>query len=476
MPVAMLNGAHGIGDFGASAYEFVDIIADMGFKIWQILPLNPVGYGNSPYQPYSSYAGDDIYIDLHQLKDEGLLITDVAEIKQTSKIDYTAVRELKGKALKSAFKNFVPDDDYQQFIAHPFVREYAVFLTFKKHFNLASWDTWDKPFKMWIEDQALDLSPFEDDIQYEMFVQYTFYKQWMSLKAYANGKGISIMGDMPIYVGYDSLDVWRNQQSFLLNKRKRPSVIAGVPPDYFSKNGQRWGNPIYDWDYLKDNDFKYWIDKIEYNSYLYDIIRIDHFRAFDTYWVINPRNKTARKGEWREAPGQALFKEIFKRMPDIEIVAEDLGDLRKEVHELRDDFGLKGMNIMQFTFNPSELAENYNDKQNVIVYTGTHDNQTIKGYFDSQTAKRQREIRALLDKCGATFDDIHMAYIEVMLNNIADYAIVPAQDILGLGDESRINEPGRIIDANWTYKLTSLDALKAMTSTMHSLLKETKRA
>ncbi len=476
MPVSMLNGEYGIGDFGAAAYEFIDIIVEMGFSLWQILPLNPVGYGNSPYQPYSSYAGDEVYIDLEYLYQNGLLEHKPRVLKQSNKIDYGAVRTHKSKYLRQAFKKFdLSDRGFKEFTQREVIYNYAVYATFKKAFKGVIWSDWQSEYRDWVKDKKLDLSPYSDEINYQLFLQYLFYKQWLDIKNYANQKGIKIVGDIPIYVGYDSADVWQDQQSFLLNRKLKPSFIAGVPPDYFNKNGQRWGNPLYDWDYIAEDDFQYWLKRISYNAELYDVIRIDHFRAFDTYWKIKASNKTARKGEWVEAPGYDLFAKIFWEMPSIEILAEDLGDLRKEVHELRDDFNLMGMNIMQFTFNPSEQAENYNRRKNVALYTGTHDNQTIKGYFYSQTVKRQKAIKKLLVKCGAKSEQIELAYLEVMFHNIADYAIAPAQDILGLGDESQINHPGTVGEHNWTYKLVSLEELKAKTAVIRTMLIDSKR-
>ncbi len=475
LPVSMLNGRHGIGDFGKEAYQFIDIIADMGFKLWQILPLNPVGYANSPYQPQSSYAGDEIYIDLDELYHQGLLTHKPRAIKAEHRIDYDAVRKNKEKYLHKAFANFKADKNYAKFAQQEVIYNYAVYVAFRKAEKGKNWTEWPKPLKNWINDKELDLKEYQEEINYQLFVQYIFYQQWLKLKNYANSKGIKIVGDIPIYVGHDSADVWQDQKNFLLNRYGRPNFVAGVPPDYFNKNGQRWGNPLYDWDHIVEQDFAYWLKRISYNAKLYDVIRIDHFRAFDTFWKIKARNKTARKGEWIEAPGMELFAKIEKELPKVEIIAEDLGDLRPEVGMLRDAYGLMGMNIMQFTFNPDDKGKKYNLKKEVVLYTGTHDNQTIKGYFESQTQKRQKAIKKLLAKCGAKSPLAEVAYLEVMFANIADYAIVPVQDILGLGDESQINRPGSIHPDNWTYKLTSLQPLQAKTEFMKTMLTQTKR-
>lgn len=480
MPVSALPSDYGVGDFGESAYRFIDIVHECGFKIWQILPLNPLGYGNSPYQPYSSFAGDEIYISPYLLFKDGLLDKEPEKIVLGEKIDYLKVRESKACILKKAFKSFkakklFEKQSYKDFLRFDFVYNYAVFLTFKKKNDLKCWNEWETGQKNWIKDKKLDLTPYEDDISFEIFTQYVFYTQWMSIKEYANKYGIKIMGDIPIYVGLDSLDVWENQEAFLLNKKGSPKFIAGVPPDYFCKTGQRWGNPIYDWDYIKNNDFRFWINRIDYNSKLYDIIRIDHFRGFDTYWKINARNKTAMKGEWIEAPGYELFTLIKKKFPKLEIVAEDLGDLRKEVLELRDYFGFKGMKIIQFTFDPNEKNNDFNDRKNMIIYTGTHDNQTIIGFYESMDEETKISIKKYFDKHGYNIEHINMGFIDLCLASIADYAIIPLQDIIGLDDNARINTPGTLGEHNWSFKIKSFDELIQNVDYIKSAIKKNKR-
>ena len=480
LPVSALPSNYGIGDFGKEAYKFIDISCEMGFKIWQILPLNPLGYGNSPYQPYSSFAGDDIYISPELLLEDDLLDKDIEKIKISDKIDYENVRKFKSKLLKKAYKKFkekklYEKEDYKKFLNFEFVYNYAVFLTLKKQNNMQSWNTWPKDMKNWIKDKKLDLTKYEDDINYEIFVQYIFYTQWVNIKKYANKKGIKIMGDIPIYVGLDSLDVWENQKAFLLNRTGSPKFIAGVPPDYFSKTGQRWGNPIYDWDYIKEHNYDFWINRISYNAQLYDIIRIDHFRGFDTYWKINAKNKTAMKGEWVEAPGHELFTVISKKFKNLEIVAEDLGDLRKEVIKLRDDFNLKGMKIIQFTFDPNETNNDFEDRKNMIIYTGTHDNQTVMGFYNDKDDNTKDEIKKYFKKHNYDTKDIHKGFLQMCMESIADYAIVPVQDIIGLDDKSRLNTPGTLGEHNWSFKLKDFDEYENNINYINTLLKKTKR-
>lgn len=461
IPLASLPSDYGIGEMGKHSYEFVDLLKQSNIKIWQILPLNPLGFGNSPYQPYSSFAGDEIYISLEQLyKDDYLDEKPETFNVEVTTLDYAAVREFKQKYLKQAFLNFKPDNSYEEFASQEWVYLYAVFLTFKKKNNLVCWNKWKDEHKNWIKDRKYDLSEYEADIKYEMFVQYIFYKQWMKLKEYANKNGIKVMGDIPIYVGIDSLDVWSNQENFLLDENGEPIFIAGVPPDYFSKTGQRWGNPIYNWDYMKQNDFKFWKDRFSYNSKLFDIIRIDHFRAFDTYWKIPSECETAIDGEWIEAPGYDLFDTVLDSSLKEKIVVEDLGDLRPEVHKLRDYYNFKGMKIIQFAFDPSENNNNFEDREQLIVYTGTHDNQTIKGWYDSQSKIVKKEIDLELFSYGYRKGTISHRFIEYALNSIAEIAIIPMQDILDLDDSARLNTPGTVGSPNWEWKLKDFTKFK----------------
>ena len=462
MPVASLPSDYGVGDFGKYSYQFIDLLKKSNMHIWQILPLNPLGYGESPYQPYSSFAGDELYIDLEKLYKDGLLEELPPAFRKGSiKISYQEVRSYKEKYLRQAFQRFVPDRDYEEFTKQEWVYLYAVYLTFKKKNQMKGWNEWQEEHKNWISSRSFDESVYKDDIRYEMFIQYEFYCQWLSLKQYANDAGIQVMGDLPFYVGIDSLDVWANQEDFLLDKDGHPIFIAGVPPDYFSRTGQRWGNPIYNWEYIKEDGFRFWLNRIGYNARLFDIIRIDHFRAFDTYWKIPASCETAIEGEWIEAPGYELFNQFFETFPGIHIVAEDLGDMRPEVYQLRDNYGLKGMKIIQFTFDPLESNNNFTDRENMIVYTGTHDNETILGWFENQSGQVQRETDLELYSLGYDTGSITHRFIRYTLDNIADMAIIPVQDILELGNEGRLNTPGTLGSPNWEWKLDCLEKLES---------------
>lgn len=476
MPVSSLPARHGIGDFGSSSYEFVDKLVEGGFSVWQILPLNPLGYGNSPYQPYSSYAGDELYISLDRLHAEGLIGAVPAFQKFSAKVDYEAVRKFKETYLRKAFRRFRPNAEYEEFIRQEWVQEYAVYLTLKKKNGMVCWNEWPAKEKNYGRDKTgVDLSLYDTDIRYEMFVQYLFYHQWMTLKEYANERGIQIMGDVPFYVGIDSQDVWANRDSFLLNKGGRPQWIAGVPPDYFSATGQRWGNPIYNWKLLKENGYKFWLNRLSYTSKLFDIIRIDHFRAFDTYWKIPASCPTAIEGKWIEAPGYDFFDTLFREYPDLNVVAEDLGDMRPEVYELRDHYHFMGMKVLQFTFDPLENNNDFEDREHMIMYTGTHDNQTVMGWYKGQPEKFRRATLKELRKGGYDTGKVSDRFICSAMDSIADLVVVPMWDFLGLGDDARMNTPGTLGSPNWEWRMKSFTAFDKKIDWIRDLMEKSGR-
>lgn len=479
LPLQSLNGENGIGDFGKSAFDFIDIIKKSGFDMWQILPLNPLGYGNSPYQPYSSFAGDEIYISLDLLYEDGLLEKKAEKIEQKERIDYNFVRKFKEKYLKIAYENFKKTKEnqtkaYEDFLKFDFVYNYGIFITLKKENDLRSWNEWPDEMKNWIVDKKFDLTPYEDKINYEIFVQYIFYKQWMNLKSYANENNIKIVGDIPFYVGLDSLDVWENQQYFEITKEGNPKLIAGVPPDNFSATGQRWGNPIYNWEKIKEDDFSFWINRLAYNGKLYDIVRLDHFRAFDTYWVIDSKNETAIEGEWLFAPGYELFEKIKKDLKDVEFIAEDLGEIRPEVFELRDYFNLKGMVIIQTDIRATDKNYIY-APENSICYTGTHDNKTIMDWFEDLSEEEKENINKLFQKIGIRNENIYDNFFEFAIRCDSEYVIIPLQDILGLGKEARINTPATLDEKNWSYKFKSMEKLKEKEEFLKEIIEKNRK-
>ena len=465
MPVASLPGRHGCGTFGKEAYDFVKMIHQSGLGIWQLLPLNPLGYGNSPYQPYSSYAVDELYISLDVLAQQGLLEKVPSYHRNDDAIQYEEVRQYHDKYLRRAYQKFEKDEAYESFIKKPWVKEYAIFKTFKVANNLRPWIEWDKDQKDYPINQTLDLSKYDDEVAYQMFLQFVLYQQWHALKKYANSLGIQMVGDIPFYVGLDSADVWAHRENFLLDQDGRPTFIAGVPPDYFSATGQRWGNPIYNWDFMKKDKFTFWIERMSYMGEMFDVVRVDHFRAFDTYWKIPADCPTAIEGEWIEAPGYELFDTLFKQYPNLTIIAEDLGDLRPEVLELRDHYKFRGMRIVQFTFDPEGMEE---DKKHLLVYTGTHDNDTTYSWYCKQPASLRRKMRQYLWKHGYRKHSFVDDVIDYSLDSNADMVIIPMSDWIHAGSQARLNMPGSVGAPNWMWRMKDLRAFAKRIKQMRS--------
>ena len=461
MPAASLPSRTGVGEMGAEASRFIQLLRENGVKIWQILPMNPVGYGNSPYQPYSSCAGDEIYISLDALYEEGLLKEKAENFRENSvQIDYDAVRAFKEPYLRAAFQAFCEqdrqkEDVYKEFISQSWVYEYGVFRALKKEQGGICWNEWTAEAKNWPDTRTALSEETETEVQYQMFLQYVFFCQWMRLKEEANAAGIQIMGDVPFYVGVDSVDVWAGKQNFLLDEDGRPVFIAGVPPDSFSATGQRWGNPIYNWEHMEENGYQFWVDRIEYSSRLFDSIRIDHFRAFDTFWKIPASCPTAMEGEWIEAPGYEVLDTLKAKLPGVELVAEDLGDLRPEVLELKDHYHLKGMKILMSCIETrgKYAYDSFHDVENMIVYTGTHDNDTLMEWYGNLTCAARRKVRRFLARQGFRQGSVKDRLLAYMLNSPAEYAIVPMADILGQGSEGHINTPGTVGSPNWEWRM-----------------------
>lgn len=468
LPLSSLPSRWGVGEMGSAAYDWIDILEASGMEIWQILPLNPTGYGNSPYQPYSSYAGDELYISLEILAEEGLLLKAPDSFREdAASIDYDQTRTWKETHLREAFGNFQETEEYREFISQPWVYEYGVFRGLKKKNGGVCWNQWSKEERRWPENRELELDSLQEEINYQMFLQFQFYRQWMKVKAYANERNIKIMGDVPFYVGIDSQDVWAGKENFLLDVNGQPTFIAGVPPDYFSETGQRWGNPIYDWSYLEQHNFQFWVERIGYSQKLFDFIRIDHFRAFDTFWKIPSSCPTAVVGEWIEAPGYQVLDRLMEALPGIELIAEDLGDLRPEVHTLKNHYHLKGMKIIQFVLDASGKYARDSDagKENLIVYTGTHDNGTTKEWYRGLSKARQRKIRKWLKKQGVSSGSPVRGLIQYAIHCGGEMTIIPAFDILEMGSEARLNTPGTVGSPNWEWKLTNLGDFKRVIRT-----------
>ena len=479
MPITSLPSPYGIGTIGKEARKFADFLKKSGQKIWQILPVGPTSYGDSPYQSFSTYAGNPYMIDLDTLCEEGLLTK--AQIKKfdwgdnPNEVDYEKIYNSRFKVLQIAYENFKKQDDQKQKAFRSFKRKnskwlknYALYMAVKKQNDMKAWTEWEDEEIRMHEEAAVKRYErrLKDDIDFWKFLQFKFYEQWESFRAYVNGLGIKILGDMPIYVAMDSADTWANPEVFWLYDDGDPVCVAGCPPDYFSATGQLWGNPLYDWDYLKATDYEWWFERIEAASKLFDITRIDHFRAFDSYYAIPYPAENAIGGEWKEGPGIEFFEKMREAIGDIPIVAEDLGTLTPGVKQLLKDSGYPGMKVLEFAFDSDEendyLPHNYTE--NCVVYTGTHDNDTLMGWVS--TAK-ESDVAYARDYCKMPDDEpFNWGLIRTAYESKADYAIIQIQDILGLGTEARMNVPSTL-GGNWVWRIDK----KALTKELAHKLK-----
>ena len=461
--VSSLPGVDGIGDLGKSAFDFVDFLVNTKTRYWQVLPLNPTGYGNSPYQGLSATAGNPLFIALDDLVPIGLLAkNDLAHRPHFSrgKIDFGSVIPWKTDKLHLAFLNFKkqqPADLVSQFKSFcrknkNWLDDYALFMTIKEHQALHSWETWPKELRF--RDPAA-LKKFQkensEQVEEQKFQQFLFFTQWLKVKTYANDHGVQIIGDIPIFVGYDCADTWTNPDLFYFDKDLKPTVVAGVPPDFFSKTGQLWGNPLYDWKKHKASGYAWWIERIAQTLNLVDILRLDHFRGFAGYYEIPSGSKTAEHGRWVKGPGKDLFDALYKHFGNLPFIAEDLGVMTPDVIELRERYKLPGMKIVQFGFNPSPETGfiPHNFDKNAVAYTGTHDNSTAMGWFRSVPKIAQENFRAYT---GRTKETVSHAMIRILWQSVVLFAITPMQDLLELGDEARMNFPGTLGN-NWEWKM-----------------------
>lgn len=466
LSITSLPSPYGIGTIGKEAREFADYLKKAGQKIWQILPVGPTSYGDSPYQSFSTYAGNPYLIDLDTLVEEGLVTKEQLDSfdwgSNPAEVDYEKIYNSRFKVLRIAFENF-KSKDQSKFNAFAednanWLDNYALYMAVKNSFGMVSWTEWPEDIKM-REEGAIEYyeNELSDDIYFWKFVQFKFYEQWESFRAYVNGLGIKIMGDMPIYVAMDSADTWANPELFQLYDDGDPIAVAGCPPDYFSATGQLWGNPLYDWDYLKETNYEWWFDRVKAASKLYDITRIDHFRAFASYYSIPYPAENAINGKWVEGPRIKFFEMMEKAVGKFEIVAEDLGTLTPDVTELMKQTGYPGMKVLEFAFDSGEENDYLPHKYptNCVVYTGTHDNDTIMGWVE--TAKPE-DVRYAREYCKMADDEpYNWGLIRVAYESNADMAIIPLQDLLGLGKEARMNTPS-VLGGNWTWRVTK-DAL-----------------
>ena len=460
-----LPGKYGIGTLGKEAYAFIDFLKKSKQKLWQIFPLGPTGYGDSPYQSFSSFAGNpylidfDLLIEAHLLSEEDL--KDIFFGDNEEYIDYGAIYNQKYPLLRKAYENFKSSDNNEmKGSLENFKREnsswlndYSLYISLKNHFNGLPWNEWAQDIKN-REDGAMHhyRNELADDIEYHNFIQFLFFKQWGDVKRYANENGIKIIGDIPIFVAADSSDAWANPEIFLFDKERKPVKVAGVPPDYFSATGQLWGNPLYNWEKLKDTNYSWWVERVRANLSTCDIIRIDHFRGFEAYWAVPYGDDTAINGQWEPGPGIDLFNAIKSQLGELPIIAEDLGLMTQGVIDLREATGFPGMKILGFAFDSGEendyLPHTYT--KNCVVYTGTHDNDTLVGWFQKAKEEDRQFARDYLNS--RADDEIHWDAIRGAWSSVACMAISPVQDFLGLGSEARINTPG-VASGNWQWRL-----------------------
>ncbi len=456
-----LPGAGGIGTLGSDARRFVDLLAEMGMSYWQVLPLTPPACGNSPYSAFSAFAGNPLLIDLDQCAEDG----DSAAIhceggSNEHCVDFDAVSAQKMKLLEGAGSAFLADgdallkQDFWDFCdTTPWLHNYALFMALKKRYGGRSWDTWPAGMALLTpekyESASVSLGP---EIGVQKYIQWRFFRQWRDLRTYAAGKGIAIIGDIPIFVGYDSADVWSHRELFLLDKKGKPTVVAGVPPDYFSKTGQLWGNPLYDWEAMGSRNYRWWIERFQSMFELFDIIRVDHFRGFEAAWHVPAREKTAVNGSWVTAPGSLLFDALTAAIGKLPVIAEDLGYITPEVLALRDRYDFPGMKIVQFAFDSgaSNAYLIHNHQKNSVVYSGTHDNDTTVGWYHSLSDPQRKRVDHYV---GGTGGDTVECLLRLVLMSVADTAIIPLQDLLGLGSEARMNVPGTAFE-NWGWRFT----------------------
>lgn len=454
----------GVGDLGLEAYRFIDFLKESHQQYWQVLPLGPTGYGNSPYMCYSAMAGNPLLISPEKLLDEGLLAEeDFANLPgfPVEKVDFEQVVPIKIGLLKKACENFrvnatpIQYKEFEGFCDSKayWLDNYALFMALKDANDNGNWYTWE-PEIVKRDPQALDQvqDRLKEEIFYYKFIQFKFFRQWSELKSYANMRGIDIIGDIPIYVAHDSADVWAHPDIFCLDKETGAAAqMAGVPPDYFSATGQLWGNPVYNWEELQKQDFKWWVQRFEAMLDYVDIIRIDHFRGFEAYWSVAQGEETAMNGKWVEAPGDAFFEVIRQKLGKLPVLAEDLGVITPEVEALRDKYEFPGMKVLQFAFgsDPGNPFLPFNYPRNAVVYTGTHDNDTTVGWFNSANDNEKQNLLLYLGSISP--EGIHWDLIRLALSSIANQAIIPLQDILGLGNEARMNFPS-VAEGNWEWR------------------------
>lgn len=448
MHISSLYGDYSIGSFGKNAMDFVDFIKEQGFSVWQVLPFTVTDDYNSPYKSFSAFGGNPYFVDLETLCEEGLISKqDLEGAKQKTpySCEFERLHKERLELLRKAYHNFNDAKAIDDFMdEHPHIASFCKFMTLRSQNGL-------KPWQEWKINEITD----EDTLGMWRFIQYEFFTQWAKIKKYANSKGVSIIGDIPIYVSDDSCDVWEDKSIFMVNTKGYPDKVAGVPPDYFAADGQLWGNPLYNWDELKRTDFKWWRERMDHTLEMFDGVRIDHFRAIESYWAVDAAEKTARNGKWLPGPGMDFVNAIKEGHEDKLIIAEDLGDITDEVRALVDESGFPGMRILQFAFlgDGDSLHQPHNYIPNSIAYTGTHDNNTIFGYLWECSNDERSRMLEYMNFTGGDWGGASPLLIREVFKSVSRLAIIPVQDFLMYGSDTRINTPG-VADGNWSYRVT----------------------
>ncbi len=459
MHITSLPGKYGVGAMGQEAFRFVDFLEEAGQKCWQILPLTPTGYGDSPYQSCSAFAGNHYLIDLDTLVTDGLLnqqdLEDIQWFCQEDKVDFGLQYQNRLKVLRVAYNRFTGGKEFEDFCTANvrWLADFSLFMALKDRFGGAPWYQWEEKLKfrdaeaMWQIRQEL-----EAEIRFYNFVQYIFDRQWAALRTYAHDRGIRIIGDVPIYVPYDSVEVWSSPELFQLDETLAPTDVAGVPPDAFTADGQLWGNPLYRWDVMANNGYRWWINRLGEAAKRYDVVRFDHFRGFESYWAVPYGAETAKGGKWVKGPDMDFISAVQAALPQLQLIAEDLGFLTPAVLEMRDRSGLPGMKVLEFAFDSREPSEYlpHTYPRNSVCYTGTHDNMTMRQWFETATEEAvayATEYMALTEKEGLVWGTIRTA-----MASVSDLCVVQMQDYLNLGGEARMNFPGTMTNCNWTWR------------------------
>jgi len=459
MHITSLPSPYGIGSMGKCAYQFVDFLADAGQSYWQLLPLSPTGYGDSPYQAFSAFAGNHYLIDLDLLIAEGLLRQEEADSicwgTDDTRVDFGILYENRTKVLRLAFARFRENDDYRRFVAEneAWLKDYALFMALKESLPEKTWQNWSLSLLMRLP-AVLEAfrQALKDAIAFQYFLQYQFFRQWQALRSYANGKGIRIIGDVPIYVPLDSADVWANAHLFRLDQNWRPVKVAGCPPDSFNADGQLWGNPLYDWEKMKTDGYRWWIDRLKAAQKMYDVVRLDHFRGFESFWSVPATDDNAINGAWEKGPGTDFIDAVRQALPELDFIAEDLGFITPEVRRLQEYSGFPSMKVLQFAFDSREAGDYLPHRypENSVCYCGTHDNPTLAQWLEEAAPG---DIAYAKDYLGLNPEEGYIrGMIRSCMASVSKLCVVQMQDFLELGKEGRMNQPGTLSSKNWTWR------------------------